>query len=341
VGASGKDMLVAYVAGMETAIRIGLAANGAFHHAGYHATALASHFSSAIVAGKLMGLNVHELTMAQGIAGSSAAGLQVFLEEGAWTKRFHPGWGAVAGITAATMAQQGFVGPSRVYEGKFGLFETHFQDHINDTDIDQLDAGLGERWELAVTAIKPYPVCHFIHGCADAAIDISREIEVGRIKAIEAFLPGPTMPIVAEPAAAKLTPKTDYEAKFSAQFVVATCLAKGCFGLAELRDECFSDTELLDLAAKVTCAADPDTSFPTYFSGGLVVHLDNGKKISRHVPVNSGAGDRMLDESGVSAKFRACAKMSIDDEQAEHIREAVLALGNLPVSSLGDVLRAN
>jgi len=341
VGASGQDMLVAYVAGMETAIRIGLAANGAFHHAGYHATAVASHFSSAIVAGKLMGLNVHELTMAQGVAGSSAAGLQVFLEEGAWTKRFHPGWGAVAGITAATMAQQGFVGPSRVYEGKFGLFETHFQDHINDTDIDQLDSGLGERWELAATAIKPYPVCHFIHGCADAAIEISREIDVGQIKAIEAFLPGPTMPIVAEPAAAKLTPKTDYEAKFSAQFVVATCLAKGCFGLAELRDECFSDAELLDLTAKVTCAADPDTSFPTYFSGGLVVHLDNGQKISRHVPVNSGAGDKMLDETGVSAKFRACAKMSIDDDQAERIREAVLALGNLPVSSLGDVLRAN
>ena len=49
----------------------------------------------------------------------------------------------------------------------------------------------------------------------------------------------------------------------------------------------------------------------------------------------------MLDETGVSAKFRACAKMSIDDDQAERIREAVLGLGNLPVSSLGDVLRAN
>jgi 2-methylcitrate dehydratase PrpD len=340
VGASGRDMLVAYVAGMETSIRIGLAAKGAFHHAGYHATAVASHFSSAIIAGKLMGLNADELTMAQGVTGSSAAGLQVFLEEGAWTKRFHPGWGAVAGITAATLAQQGFVGPSRVYEGKFGLFETHFQSHLKDTDADELDADLGKRWELAVTAIKPYPVCHFIHGCADAAIEISREIDVGQISSVEAYLPGPTMPIVAEPAASKLTPKTDYEAKFSAQFVIATCLAKGYFGLAELRDEAFSDPELLDLTAKVTCASDPDTRFPTYFSGGLTVHLDNGKSISRHVPINSGAGERMLDEAGVSAKFRASAKMSIAEDHAEKIREAVLNLDQLPVSDLGNALRS-
>ena len=100
-GATGRDMLTAYVAGMEAAIRIGAAARGIFHHIGFHATGLVAHFSSAIVAGKLMGLDADALISAQGITASTSAAVQVFLEEGAWTKRLHPAWGAVAGITAA------------------------------------------------------------------------------------------------------------------------------------------------------------------------------------------------------------------------------------------------
>ena len=149
---------------MEVAIRLGAAAKGGFHHAGFHATGIVSHFSAAVVAGKLLQLTEDQLVSAQGIASSSAAGLQVFLEEGAWTKRFHPGWGAVAGITAAHLAQNGFIGPSRPYEGKFGLFETHLQDRAATVDMARLSAGLGMQWELCDTAIKPYPVCHFIHG---------------------------------------------------------------------------------------------------------------------------------------------------------------------------------
>ena len=68
-GASGQDMLTAYVAGMETAIRIGAAARGIFHHIGFHATGLVAHFSSAVVAGKLMGLDAAALVSAQGPPG--------------------------------------------------------------------------------------------------------------------------------------------------------------------------------------------------------------------------------------------------------------------------------
>lgn len=337
---SGRDMLVAYVAGMELAIRIGWAADGRFHHTGYHATAIASHFSSALVAGKLLGLDAQGLTMAQGVAASTAGGVQVFLEEGAWTKRMHPGWGATAGITAAILVKNGFVGPRRPYEGKFGLFDTHFQADSAEVDGGRLVSGLGSHWMLAETAIKPYPVCHFIHGCADAAIEISREIDAADIVSVEALLPEPTLHIVAEPASQKIVPKTDYEAKFSAQFVIATCLALGRFGLAELKDTAFSDPELLALTAKVTCKADPDTAFPTYFSGGVVVTLKDGRTIQRHVRVNSGAGERMLDVDGVSAKFLACAQMSISAEKAEKIRQLVLALDEHPASALGAALSA-
>ncbi len=175
--ASWDDVLAAYAVGVESAIRIGLAVKGGFHHVGFHATGIVSHFSAALVAGKLLGLDEARLCAAQGIAASTASGVQVFLEEGAWSKRMHPGWGALSGITAAHLARAGFVAPNRPYEGRFGLFETHLHDTA--VDADAMIAGLGARWHLPDTAIKPYPVCHFIHGCADAAVELQTAASLG------------------------------------------------------------------------------------------------------------------------------------------------------------------
>jgi 2-methylcitrate dehydratase PrpD len=333
-GASGADMLAAFMAGMEAAVRIGAAVKGGFHHVGFHATGVVSHFASALVAGRLIGLDAARLVAAQGIAASTASGVQVFLEEGAWTKRFHPGWGAVAGITAARLAQAGFKGPSRPYEGKFGLVDAYLGAHAAAVDLDVIADGLGATWRFAETALKPYPVCHFIHGCADAAIELSRHVDPADIAAVEAFLPKDTMPIVAEPAAAKERPATDYEAKFSAQFVVATCLIKGRFGLPELQDEALADETVRALALKVTCAPDPNSAFPAYFSGGVKLRMKDGRELFRHVRVNSGAGERALDVGAVSAKFRASASLAVGEDQAAEIEAVVLDLENRSAAEL-------
>lgn len=330
--ATGEALMVAYVAGMEVAIRIGLAAAGGFHHAGFHGTGVISHFSSTAVAGKLLGLTAAQLVSAQGIAASTAAGVQVFLEEGAWTKRFHPGWGAVAGITAATLAQHGFVGPSRPYEGKFGLFDSHLQSHVAEAVLPALSAGLGTDWKLAETAIKPYPVCHFAHGAADAAILLRDQVpDVDAIRAIRILLPAPTLPIVAEPAADKARPQTEYAAKFSAPFIVATCLRLGHFGLAELRPEAMADERTLALCAITECAADPETGFPEYFSGGVELELHDGRRLRQHVRVNSGAGERQLDREGALRKFMAAAQMHLSPARAEAAAAAMLGIDARPV----------
>lgn len=336
----GRDLLTAYAVGMEVAIRLGAAVKGGFHHAGFHATGVVSHFSAAIVAGKLLGLTEDQLVSAQGIAASSASGIQVFLEEGAWTKRFHPGWGAVAGITAAHLAQHGFVGPSRPYEGKFGLFETHLQAHAGTADLAQLTEGLGERWELAETAIKPYPVCHFIHGAADAAIALHGELGSSQsIAGIRVLLPAPTLPIVAEPAADKRRPQTDYAAKFSAAFVVSTCLVHGRFGLAELEPQALKDPAVLALCERTDCETDPDTAFPAYFSGGVELDLADGRRLSRHVRVNSGAGDRALSVDEASDKFLAAASMALSSNHAQRARDTILSIDTRGVRDSMEVFR--
>lgn len=337
---SGERLLAGFLAGAELGIRIGGAINGGFHHVGYHATGVVSHFASAVTAGHLLGLTPEQITAAQGITGSTASGIQVFLEEGAWTKRFHPGWGAVAGITAAHLAKAGFKGPTRPYEGKFGLIDTHLQSHADVVDLPELTRGLGTDWRFGDTALKPYPVCHFIHGCADAAIELHTEIAGAEIARVDAYLAQPTLHIVCEPAEAKQRPTSDYEAKFSAQFVTAYCLLHGCFGLPDLLPEALADKAALALSARVTCHEDPDTAFPTFFSGGVTVHLADGRVLSRHVRVNSGAGERAMIPEQVVAKFMASASLAIGSEQAGRIRDAVLSLETISARDLAKVLAA-
>ncbi len=340
-GVNGRDLLTAYVAGMEAAIRVGAAARGIFHHIGFHATGLVAHFSSAIVAGKLMGLDATQLVRAQGITASTSSAVQVFLEEGAWTKRFHPAWGAVAGITAAGLAQHGFFGPSRAYEGRFGFFETHAQAHLPEVDYTRMTDGLGSEWTLMETAVKPYPACHFAHGCAEAAIRLHQRLGLpqAQIARVVAAIPKDTLPIIAEPADRKRVPANDYDAKFSAQFITAACLLRGRFGLAELTPEALRDPEILQLAAKVQCVADPDTAFPTFNSGGVSVTTTDGQTHREYVRVNLGMGDRAMSEADIVAKYRASAALAFTASRVERLELVVLRLENETAEALADVVR--
>jgi 2-methylcitrate dehydratase PrpD len=339
LGSSGRDMLAAYILGVEVVTRIGMAAKGGFHHFGFHPSGIAGHFSCALQAGWLLGLNARQLTMAQGIVGSTAAASQEFLAEGAWNKRMHPGWAGVAGITAAYLARGGFIGPSLTYEGRFALFKSHLHEREAEVDYAKMTAGLGNTWEVAVTAIKPYPICHLIHACADAALELKRKhnLKPEDIEQIQALLPQDTLHIVAEPEQTKLKPANSYDAKFSTQFVVAACLVRGHFGLAELENDALSDARILALAQKVKCSADPDSTFPKYFSGGVVVKTRDGRELKHHEPINRGAGERALSAQDIEAKFMENAQMAVSATRARALRDVVLSLDTRDAR---DIMRA-
>lgn len=336
------ELIAAYAAGMETCIRLGQSVNGGFHHSGFHATGLLAHFSSAVVAGKLLGLDAAQITGAQGIAASTSSGVQVFLETGAWTKRMHPGWGALAGITAALLAGHGFAAPARPYEGRFGFFETHMQQHYGDVALAGIAQGLGEHWTLLDTSIKPYPVCHFIHGAAEAALQLHAALgPSAQIERITCELPATTLPIVAEPAGKKMVPTSDYEGKFSAHYVVATCLLRGRFGLAELDAASLQDPATLALARRVTCVEEVGTDFPKNFSGALTVELVSGEKHTVRVPVNLGGGARALSREDIIAKFQGTAGIVLPAPRLALVLDALLgAQPSTPVRKIAQLLRS-
>ena len=342
IDAPGSALLAAYVLGVETATRIGDAAGGHFHDYGYHPTGIVGHFSCALQAGWLYGLTPRQLVSAQGLAGSTAAGSQEFLEEGAWNKRVHPGWAGAAGIMAAQLARAGFKGPTRPYEGRFGLFKSHLGPAEGEVRYSAIHESLGTTWELHNVAIKPYPICHLIHAAADSAVILREKHSIAPrdIERIVAYVPQPTLHIIAEPPTNKLRPANEYDAKFSTQFVVAACFVKGRFGLAELLEDTLRDNEILALAARVECAADPEAAYPQYFSGGIEVRMRDGRIFRHHETVNRGAGERALSAADIERKYYENAQMALGKAKADEIREAVLTLDKRSAARFAQLLAA-
>ena len=328
IDASGADLLAAYVVGVDIATRIGVTAAGAMHTSGFHTTGIAGHPACAVVAGKLLGLKEEQLTRAQGLAGSTASALSEHRADGAWNKRMHPGWAAVGGTTAAYLARGGFVGTTRIYEGADGLFRSHTGERFSTLDLGAMTRELGEKWMIEEVAIKPFPICHLLHACADAALALRRKhnLKPGDIVKVRALLHPETFHYVCEPAEMRRRPVSDYMAKFSVQFVVAACLVRGKFGFAELEPEALTDREILDLAQRVSHEADPDSQFPKYFSGGVVVTTRDGRELVHMEKINRGAGERALTAEEITEKFIDNAELVLPREKAERIRDLVLDL---------------
>lgn len=76
--------------------------------------------------------------------------------------------------------------------------------------------------------------------------------------------------VVCEPAANKRRPANSYDAQFSLPYIVATCLARGKFGLAELEESTLRDRDILALADKVDYEVDPGSDFPKHYSGEVI-----------------------------------------------------------------------
>jgi len=326
--ASGADLLTAYILGVEIATRLGVAAAGTMHTQGFHTTGIAGHFGCAVAAGKLFNLSPQRMQYAQGFAGSTASAISEHRADGAWNKRLHPGWAGVGGITAAGLASGGFIGTRKIYEGADGIFRSHTGARFNEVDMGAMTRNLGKEWLLNEVAIKPFPICHLLHACADSALAIRRKhnVKAEDIIKVRALLHPETFHYIAEPPEMRRRPVSDYMAKFSVQFVLAACFVRGKFGFAELETDALNDAEILALAQKVHHEADPDSAFPKYFSGGVVVTTRDGRELVHMEKINRGAGERALSADDITEKFFDNATLVIAKPQAERIRNAVLAM---------------
>lgn len=329
--ATGAELLAAYIAGVECGARIASVVKAGFHEVGFHPTGVVGAFAASLVAGRLMRLSAAQLAAAQGIALSFASGSLQFMEDGSWTKRIHPGWAAASGITAAALAAGDIPAPREAYEGRFGLYRSHLPPAaLAACDFSLAAAGLGERWEVENVAVKPYPACHLVHGCVEAASALHEAgVDTARVRSIRALVPAGVVKQVCEPLAAKRRPKSEYDAKFSLPYAVASGLARGRFGFAELRPEAIAEPRLQALMDKVEYAVDEAAEFPRYYGGEVVVALEDGRTLRQRVAVNRGNPERPLADAEVEAKFLENCTLTLDAAAARGIRDAVLGIESL------------
>ncbi|CAH1649481.1 MmgE/PrpD family protein [Chelatococcus asaccharovorans] len=304
-GAADDALVTAYVAGLECSTRVGALAPGAFQAAGFHPTGVVGIFSAALAAGKLLGLTVQQLVDAQGLALSMASGSMQFLRGGGVGKRFHAGWAAQAGLLAASLAREGIAGAQGAFEGQHGLFASFTHAPMPADQADAMLATLRTSWETLAVAVKPFPAAYYTHACIEAAIDLAltHAIDIKAIARVEARVPPPVLPKIAEPKAAKAQPASVSEAQFALPFLVATALAARRFGLGELTPEQLADPAILDLARRVTCMGDATLDFPRYYGGAVTVVLDDDSRLTKRIAINLGAKDRPVDLDFILTKF--------------------------------------
>ncbi|WP_316237972.1 MmgE/PrpD family protein [Bradyrhizobium sp. SZCCHNR1015] len=228
VGASGREVLTAIVAGYEVCCRLGNALDPTSHYArGFHPTATAGTYGAAAAAGKLFGLSEQQLIYAFGVSGSQAAGSLQFLVNGAWNKRYQVGASAMNGVIAATLAKNDFVGAIESVEGRHGLLVGYTDTPHHEKAV----AGLGSTYETMKIGVKPYPSCRYTHAAIDAIIALRREhnLTPDQVKRVEIGLHRNGITLTGD-ASTKRHPSSIVGGQFSMFFTGALALDQGRFG---------------------------------------------------------------------------------------------------------------
>jgi 2-methylcitrate dehydratase PrpD len=322
----GEELLIALVAGNELTARIGMAAGEDFHAHGFHPTAVCGVFGAAAAAARLRGLDAATSTRALGIAGSLASGLLEFLADGSSTKRLHPGFAAHAGVIAAALAAHGATGPASVLEGRFGVYRAFLG--RDDVDIDEQLDDLGTRWETPRIAFKPYPACHYVHAPLDATVAAVTDegLEVDEIDELVLVSPPAGVPMVLEPAEGKARPRSEYEAKFSLPYSVASYLLRGPVDVMTYTDDAIGDEQVLELAGRVRYEVKNFDTAGKAFPGGVRIRTRDGREVARELRYQRGDVENPMSDADVLEKFAANASLALEDNDRDALAEAATHL---------------
>lgn len=337
---SGGVLAAAVVAGYEVTARVGMALRPEEHYGrGFHPTATCGAFGAAAAAARCLGLDAAATLAALGIAGSQAAGSHEYHAGDAWTKRLHPGLAARAGLVSALLAQEGFVAPRTILEGRDGFLRAG----SGRPDPEALVRGLGQDPAILATSLKPHACCRHMHGPIDALLALRRAhgLTPEQVEQVTVELTGVAMAAIAEPAAVKSRPRTVQEAQFSMAFGAAVALVHGRASPAEFTPARLADPAVLALLPRVRCVHRPelDPLYPRLWPAVVRVETRGGQVVEQRVETAMGDPSHPLTRTEVEAKFRGAAARAWGPGQQDQVLKAVAGLdGAGDVSVLLDPL---
>jgi len=324
-GISGKRFVTAIVAGFEVACRVAGALQPAATNArGFHPTGTTGVLGAAAAAGTLLGLDAEQLGVALGVACSQAGGLLEFVTDGSWTKRFHGGWAAHAGMIAAELAQRGMTAPPTAIEGKFGYLHAY----SGSAKPELLVTGAGQNLAIVQTALKYYPCNYYIQAVNDAVLELARrdDLRPDEISRIVVYTVQAAMPLVCEPIEQKRNPQVMIDAQFSVPFNVALGLITKRVSFVDFTPQNFGAPEIHRLMQLTTCDVDPalDAQYPAAWPARVEITLANGRILSASAQYAKGDPRNPLSEDEVITKHRSIVAGVVDDRTDDAILEFIL-----------------
>ncbi|PAU75574.1 MmgE/PrpD family protein [Halomonas salipaludis] len=323
-GASGADLLSAYIAGVEVETKIGRAVN--FHHyeKGWHPTATLGTFGSAAACSHLLGLPIERTTHALSLAVSMSAGVKANF--GTMTKPYHVGQSARNGLLAALLAEAGMTANPEALEHPQGFFaiyngtENCVPGRILDTwakPLDIVEPGI---------AFKRHPCCASTHPAVDAILQLRKE---------HGLLPEDVAHVRSWTHPRRLNhtnrpdPQTGLDGKFSVQYVIARALMHGIVSLEHFSDDAVNEAPVRDLLARIHAEPHPGAIWESteHFFAEVAVTTHDGRYLKakidrplgrdRHHPLPKGTLER---------KFLDCASRVLTPNNAEQLSEQLLQL---------------
>ena len=329
---SGRDFLTAAVAGYEIGPRVGLCMGQEHIGQGWHSGATVGIFSAAAGAARGLALDADRTVHALGVAGTQSSGLMA-AQYGAMVKRMHAGRAAQSGLYGALLASQGFTGIVDVFEAPYGGFCTTFSRSQDRFNLDELSAGLGDRFETLRVSLKFYSCVGSNHTTLDAIRAIRARRPFGRDDIAEILVHGSQVTV--DHVGWPYRPEGLTSAQLNLPFCVATLLLKGDVFVDEFTPDCVDDQERIALSRKVKVVHDPAI---TALGAGarhkvrVGIRFKDGSVESETREAPRGSEQSFASADDIVGKFRKLTRGVMAAMQQNALVDAVLNLDKLPDS---------
>ncbi|MBI2088227.1 MAG: MmgE/PrpD family protein [Deltaproteobacteria bacterium] len=321
-GRSGMELIRAVTLGYDLCCRFLLALGPDLVRATHRsAEGLSSTFGSAAAAASLARLDEKGMRYALSYAAQQVSGVWSWVRDSEHVEKAFDfaGMGARNGVTAALMAQTGFTGVWDVLDGEHNALEAF----STEPKPEKMVTGLGSRFFVTETAIKPFSVGYPIQAPLDAFLRLRREhgLTVNNVERIVVRLPEDGARIVDNRSMPDV----------NCQHIIAVALVDGTVSFSDSHSyERMSDQEVRAVKERVQLVADRALMDPAAPRSGLVeVTLRDGRSVSRFTRHAPGTKENPLDTEGVNAKARLLMAPVLGTERTEQIIRSVNTLEEL------------
>jgi 2-methylcitrate dehydratase PrpD len=292
---SGRELLQAFILGVEISCRVGLGVMPTHYRRGWHITATCGIFGAAAACARLLGLDARRTAWALGHAATQSASLVESI--GSMAKSLGVGNAAKNGLAAALFAEGGLSGPESPIEGRYG-FAAVMSDSAG---LARIADGIGQHWEVLKNAYKPYPCGVVLFPVIDACLKLRARLAPDT-EAIERVV------VRGHPLMRERTDRPNVEsgrdARVSLQHTVAAAFLFGAAGLAQYEDDCVADPAVRALRAKVFFEEDPGAPVE---SATVTLYVADGTEQSEHIRHGRGTPGRPMSDAELDSKVRELA----------------------------------